>query len=100
MSKLRRSSAGRRDELQETNKAFGRLVSGATRDDYAWTLEDEAVRVESRVQSDEDTAYDLEHTVVGSVLAGVTADRCGQCGACDRVVVPGMWATGRLTTWN
>ena len=31
--------------------------------------------------------HDLEHTVVGSVLAGVTADRCGQCGACDRTVV-------------
>lgn len=41
----------------------------------------------SRVQSDEAT-YDLERTVVGSVLAGVTADRCGQCGACDRSVVP------------
>jgi hypothetical protein len=41
----------------------------------------------SRTQTDEET-YGLEHTVVGSVLAGVTADRCGQCGACDRVVVP------------
>lgn len=41
----------------------------------------------SRVQSDEDT-YDLERTVVGSVVAGVTADRCGQCGACDRSMVP------------
>lgn len=41
----------------------------------------------SRVQSDEDT-YDLERTVVGSVVAGVTADRCGQCGACDRALVP------------
>lgn len=41
----------------------------------------------SRMQSDEDT-YDLERTVVGSVVAGVTADRCGQCGACDRPMVP------------
>lgn len=41
----------------------------------------------SRMQSDEDT-YDLERTVVGSVVAGVTADRCGQCGACDRSMVP------------
>jgi hypothetical protein len=41
----------------------------------------------SRTQTDEET-YGLEHTVVGSVLAGVTADRCGQCGAYDRVVVP------------
>ena len=41
----------------------------------------------SRVQSDEDT-YDIERTVVGSVVAGVTADRCGQCGACDRSMVP------------
>lgn len=40
----------------------------------------------SRVQSDEVT-YDLERTVVGSVVAGFTADRCGQCGACDRSVV-------------
>jgi len=40
----------------------------------------------SRVQSDEVT-YDLERTVVGSVVAGVTSDRCGQCGACDRAVV-------------
>lgn len=40
----------------------------------------------SRVQSDEAT-YDLERTVVDSVVAGVTADRCGQCGACDRAVV-------------
>lgn len=39
----------------------------------------------SRVQSDEVT-YDLERTVVDSVLAGTTADRCGQCGACDRTV--------------
>ena len=41
----------------------------------------------SRVQSDEDT-YDIERTVVGSVVAGVTADRCGQCGARDRSMVP------------
>ena len=41
----------------------------------------------SRVQSDEVT-YGLERTVVGSVVAGVTADRCGQCGACDRALVP------------
>ena len=41
----------------------------------------------SRVQSDEVT-YDIERTNVGSVLAGLTADRCGQCGACDRAVVP------------
>jgi hypothetical protein len=41
----------------------------------------------SRVQDDEVT-YDLERTVVGSVAAGVTAARCGQCGACDRTVVP------------
>ena len=41
----------------------------------------------SRVQSDKET-YDLERTSVGSVLSGVTADRCGQCGACDRAVVP------------
>ena len=34
-----------------------------------------------------EVTYDLERTVVGSVLAGVTADRCGQCGACDRFVV-------------
>ena len=40
----------------------------------------------SRVQSDQAT-YDLERTVVGSVVAGATADRCGQCGACDRAVV-------------
>ena len=40
----------------------------------------------SRVQSDEET-YGIERTVVGSVVAGVTADRCGQCGACDRSVV-------------
>ena len=40
----------------------------------------------SRVQSDKET-YDLERTSVGSVLSGVTADRCGQCGACDRSVV-------------
>lgn len=49
----------------------------------------------SRVQSDEET-YDLEHSVVGSVLAGTTADRCGQCGACDRFVVSvavGDWET-------
>ena len=25
---------------------------------------------------------------MGSVVAGVTANRCGQCGACDRTVVP------------
>src|SRR5574337_831925 len=41
----------------------------------------------SRMQRDEDT-YDLERTVVGSVVAGVTADRCGQCGARDRSMVP------------
>ena len=41
----------------------------------------------SRVQSDEAT-YDIERTVVGSLVAGVTADRCGQCGACDRALVP------------
>src|SRR5574343_1602523 len=41
----------------------------------------------SRVQSDQAT-YDLERTVVGSVVAGATADRCGQCGACDRAAVP------------
>ena len=41
----------------------------------------------SRVQSDEVT-YDIERAAVGSVVAGVTADRCGQCGACDRPVVP------------
>ncbi len=41
----------------------------------------------SRVQSDEVT-YDLERTVVGSVVASATADRCGQCGACDRALVP------------
>lgn len=41
----------------------------------------------SRTQSDEET-YDLERTVVGSVVAGVTAGRCGQCCACDRTVVP------------
>ena len=52
----------------------------------------------SRVQSDEVT-YDLERTGVGSVLAGVTADRCGQCGACDRAVVPvavGNWEAGDM----
>jgi hypothetical protein len=38
------------------------------------------------MESDEVT-YDIERTVVGSVVAGVTADRCGQCGACDRALV-------------
>jgi hypothetical protein len=41
----------------------------------------------SRLKPDEET-YDLERSVVGSVVAGTTADRCGQCGACDRTVVP------------
>ncbi len=41
----------------------------------------------SRVQSDEVT-YDFECTDVGSVVAGVTADCCCQCGACDRALVP------------
>lgn len=56
----------------------------------------------SRVQSDEAT-YDLERTVVGSVVAGVTADRCGQCGACDRTVVPvdvGDRETGDMESVN
>ena len=41
----------------------------------------------SRIQPDEET-YDLERTVVGSVVAGITADRCGQRGAGNRYVVP------------
>ena len=52
----------------------------------------------SRVQSDEVT-YDIERSVVGSVVAGITADRCGQCGACDRAVVPvavGDWEAGDM----
>ena len=50
----------------------------------------------SRVQSDEVT-YDIERTVVGSVVAGVTADRCGQCGACDRAVVPVAVGDGEVS---
>ena len=50
----------------------------------------------SRVQPDEVT-YDLERTVVGSVVAGATADRCGQCGACDRSVVPVAVGDGEVS---
>lgn len=41
----------------------------------------------SRIQTDEEM-YDIERSVVGSVAAGTTADRCGRCGACDRTVAP------------
>ena len=49
----------------------------------------------SRVQSEE-VVYDLERTVVGSVVAGVTADRCGQCGACDRAVASVAMGNGEV----
>ena len=52
----------------------------------------------SRVQSEDET-YELERTVVGSVVAGVTAYRCGECGACDRSMVSvavGDWEAGDM----